>query len=162
VTTIDAHKQKFQELLNAAFGKDKVEGFPKPLLVLMENFYNESFDAGRDAEDAAADKGYDNGFAEGFDAGTHQAYVELRGNEDDQAKMQEFGNGLRNRHMLGWAKIAKGEIGGDVEVYQDNKETWRWIVRDRKRKVIARSGNNGFTTEYGAKVDAQKQLGIEE
>ena len=158
MTTIDAHKQKFTELLTSVFGKAKVESFPAPLLELMEQFFTESFDAGRDAEDGTADKGYDNGFAEGFDSGTHQAYVELRGNDDDQRQMQEFAKGLRQRHLLGWAKIAKGESSGDAEIYQDNNGAWRWVIRDRKRKVLS-SSSAGFTTEYGAKLDMQKQLG---
>jgi hypothetical protein len=160
MTTIDAHKQKFQELLASVF-EEKAKSFPTPLVTLMEQFFNESFDAGRDAEDGNADKGYDNGFAEGFDAGTHQAYVELRGNNDDKAKMQEFGNGLRQRHMLGWARVAKGEYGGESEVYQDNNGAWRWIVRDRKDGVVAKSVS-GFTTEYGAKLNMQKELGLVE
>jgi hypothetical protein len=157
MTTIDAHKQKFAELLTKVFGKAKVAGFPAPLLELMEQFFNESFDAGRDAEDGTADKGYDNGFAEGFDAGAHQAYIDLRGNEQDQAKMREFASGLRERSMLGWAQIAKGQLGGEAQVYQDNKGVWRWVVRDRKCKALA-SSSQGFTTEYGAKLDMEKRL----
>jgi len=161
VTTIDAHKQKFQELLTKVFGKEKVASFPAPLLKLMEEFHGESFDAGRDAEDGTADRGYDNGFAEGFDAGTHQAYVELRGNEDDQSQMQGFPLVLCERHMLGWARIAKGEYGSEVQVYQDNKGLWRWTARDRKRTVLAKS-TQGFTTEYGAKLNMRKSLEMDE
>jgi uncharacterized protein YegP (UPF0339 family) len=63
--------------------------------------------------------------------------------------------------MLGWARVAKGEYGGESEVYQDNNGAWRWIVRDRKDGVVAKSVS-GFTTEYGAKLNMQKELGLVE